>query len=213
MLVLVYSDKWKDDCCAANFERAVFKTEKVVNYSKQFDCYKFSAFGTSPIFRKFKLNKKKPAMLLLDAEGGLIHKQQKCINPGDYLKIMKSGFSMNAKRVKLRARYVKMRDEIRSQMDAKAYAKALRDIDRALKKREFLMGDVIAMLESDRKEIEDVGQEMFQRAVSLQENDKFEEALDLFKQIKREFRKVKKLSDDASRCAKDVTKAMKALTS
>lgn len=210
---MVYSDKWADDCCAANFERAVFKTEKVVNYSKQFDCYKFSAMSTSPIFRKFKLNKKKPAILILDAEGGLIHKHQKCINPNDYLKIMKSGFSMNAKRVKLRARYVKMRDEIRTQIDSKDYAKALRDIDKALKKRQFLMGDVITMLENDRKEVEDIGQEMFNRAVGLQESDKLEEALDLFKQIKREFRKVEKLSDDADRCAKDVTKAMKALTS
>ena len=172
-----------------------------------------NATGTSPIYRKFKLNKKKPAILLLDAEGGLIHKQQKSLQPKAFLKIMKSSIGMNAKRVKLRGRYVKIRNEVREQMDAKKYSKALREIDRALKKRDFLMGDVIAMLEGDRQEIAEIGRDMYNKAVGFQESDKLDEALDLFKEIKREFRRVEKLKDDASKGVKDVEKKMKALTS
>lgn len=207
--MLVYSSSFADDCCAANFERAVFKSKGVVDFAKRFECFKHSVNGKNPVFKKFKLNTKKPAILLLDAEGGLIHKQQKCINPRAYLKFMKSAASLNAKRVKLRDKYIGMRNEIRAKIDRAEYSHALRDIDRVLKKRSLLTGDVVAMVEGDRKEVEDIGQEIFDRAVALQEDSKLRDALDLFKQVKREFRRIESLKVQATRCSDALTKQMR----
>ncbi|MEM7167700.1 MAG: hypothetical protein AAF581_19770 [Planctomycetota bacterium] len=209
ILVLVVSERHKDDCCAANFERAVLRSARVVALAKQFDCFLFTNAGKTPLTKRFALNAKKPAMLILDAEGGLIHKQQKCINPLDYLKILKSGSGLNKKRLKLRDRYMAARSDIRSDIDAGDYGKALRNIDRMLGKREFLLGDVISALEADRDEVATIGQEMFDRAVALQKDAKLFDALDLLQEVANEFKRVEKLGQEAKRCAKDLKKTLR----
>ena len=60
--------------------------------SKNFTCYKYTTlgYGSFNAIRRLNLDKKKPAILLLDAEGGLLHKQQNCVDPKKFLKIAKS---------------------------------------------------------------------------------------------------------------------------
>lgn len=209
LLVFLYSSGHADDTTAVNFERTLFRYDKIVKLAKGFDCVKYQCTGNSPMYKKFMLNKKKPAILLLDAEGGMIHKQQTSADPKKYLRVLKSSFALNSKRIDLRDKYAAKREEIREQIQAKKFAKALRTIEKTLKKKDFLMGDLQVMLEQDRSEIADIGEEMFDRANQLRENKEYKEALDLFRTIKKEFAKLDVLGKKANRSAKDVQKAMR----
>lgn len=210
LLVYVYSSSHNEDCCAANFERAVFRYDRLVDYSKRFECVKLECSGTSPLYKKYSLIKKKPAILLLDAEGGLIHKQQKCADPRKYLRVVKSAEALNKKRIDLRTKYVAQRQKVRDQIDGKEYSKALKGIDKVLKKRDLLLGDLQDMLDQDLNEIEAIGNEMFDRAVGLREKKDYYEALDLFREIEKEFAKLDSLRKKATSHAKETVKKMRA---
>lgn len=211
LLVLVYSSSHAEDCCAANFERTVFRYDRVVSMAKSFDCMKYQTSGNSPLYRKFGLNKKKPAILLLDAEGGLIHKQQECADPKKYSKVVKSALGLNQKRIDLRQKYLAKRQEIRDMIEGREFKKALRSIEKTLKKKNYLMGDVQNMIEADQAEIAEVGQSLFDQAVELRSKKQYQEALGLFKEIKKEFAKLGTLSKEASKRAKEVSKTMRDL--
>lgn len=209
--MFVYGSDMAKDCCASNFERSVFRYDRVVGAAKDFDCIKFSASGDSPIYRQFNLDKKKPAMLLLDAEGGLIHKQQKCVDPGKYFSVVRDAIELNRRRLDFRQKYMVQHEEIRNLIDGGQFDKALKQIDRALRKRELMMGDVERMISGAQQEVEQSGRAMFERAAELQDGKSYLAALDLFKQVKQEFARIDDLSDRAEARVRELTKTLRDL--
>ncbi len=159
--------------------------------------------------KPFDLKAKKPALLLLDAEGGILHKQQLCVDPKKYLKIMKSAAFLKAKRIKLRDRYLKLRRDARTEMTNGEYAKALRTLERMLKRRDMLTGHVLALVESDREELEAIGEDLLDRANQLRDDRQLLDSYELYKQIDKEFARLRSLSRKADRCAKEVASDLK----
>ena len=90
---------------AANFERAVFRYKPVVDLTKKFACYRERMSG-SKLVERFGLVKRKPAILLVDSEGAILHQQQLCADPKQYLKIMRSAYALNEKRAKLKSKFL-----------------------------------------------------------------------------------------------------------
>jgi len=92
-----------DNCCAANFERALFRYERAVKEFKGWACYKVqvSSIDGEQLLAPYELRKDKPALLLLDAEGGLLHKQQLCVDPGKFMKVIDSARRLSDLRFRL----------------------------------------------------------------------------------------------------------------
>ena len=204
ILVLAYDGNLSKDCCAANFERAVLRYNKVVDLARKFGCAKFerSAGITKELAGKFEIDPKKPVLMILDAEGGLLHMQQKCIDPKQYLKIMRSSFALNDRRVKFKQKYLAKHREARELMEKGEYARALRSLDRTLKKRNELLGSVLEYVEGDRLALEATAHEMFAKATGLRDQQERIAAYRMFKEIQREFAKLQGIGKEAGRCAK-----------
>ncbi|MGE3163587.1 MAG: hypothetical protein AB7O52_01625 [Planctomycetota bacterium] len=199
------------DCCAANFERAVFRYDRVVALAKDFDCVKFSVSGDASVFTRFNLDSKKPAILLLDAEGGLIDKQQKCVDPGKYSRVVKNALELNRKRLEFRSKFLGQHEEMQKLIDAGHFGKALTAVERALGKRDLLMGDVERRIIATQGQLEKVGREMFARAVELEAGKSYLDALELFKTVKQEFARLDDLERDAAQRVRDLTRTLRDL--
>ncbi len=212
VLVLLYSSGLAKDCCAANFERAVFRYKPMVDFAtRNFTCYKYTTlgYGSFNALKRLNLDKKKPAILLLDAEGGVLHKQQYCIDPKKFLRIAKSAARLNAQRVKLKKKYMAMRREARASLETGEYSKALRTLDRMLKKRDQLSGHVLLLVEDDRAQLEVIGNDLFEKANQLRGQEQLLDAYRLYKEVQDEFSRLKGLSREARRCARDVASDLK----
>ena len=210
ILVYVYDGGMAKDCCAANFERAVFMYKPIVDLAKKFKCTKVAGME-DPMIKTFKLNKKKPAILLLDAEGGLIHKTQDCQDPRRYLRVVKQAYSLNGKRMKLKESFMAMRHEARKAIDKKDFNAALKKLEKMMKKEELLTGHVRSLIATDRATIVETGEEMLLKAKTLRDNKKLLDAYDLYKQVSKDFSRLKQLSKDAGSCAKEVKRELRDL--
>lgn len=209
-MLYLYKGNMNKDCCAANFERAVFMYEPVVNMLKGYHCVKSTDYSES-IIKRFALNKKKPAILLLDAEGGLIHKTQICSDPRKYLRVVKRATALNAKRMKLRAGFIALHKELKAKIGKENYSDAVKAIEKAMKRREFMTGHVLSLLEAEKARVHTIGQELLEKAEDLRENKKLLAAYDLYKEIEKEFAKIDELSDHAKKCRREVRKELKEL--
>ncbi len=210
ILVLYYKSDMAKDCCAANFERIVFKDRSVVEFAKKFKCVRTTEMSEGKI-KQYGLDTKKPAIFLFDAEGGLLHKVQVCQNPRTYFRAMTSAFKLNDTRMKLKKKYLALRKKARENMGSEKYGVALRSIESMLKKRDLLAGSVLSMIQSDRKEIVSIGQQWLSDADKKRGDEELLEAYEMYKKIKKEFARLDSLGKDAERCAKQVKAELKDL--
>jgi len=201
ILVFMFKGDMAKDCCAANFERALFMYKPVVDLAKKFKCVKTSDYS---IAERYGVSGKKPAVLLLDAEGGLLHKTQKCSDPRKYLRVVKHALTLNQKRVKLKDKYLALRRDARNHMEDADYAKALKDIESILKKRELLMGQVLSLVKADHAELKTTGERLIAQAGDLRGKEKLLEAYELYKEVAKGFAKLDDLGRSADRCAKEI---------
>lgn len=212
MLLLVLTGSHAEDCCAANFERAVFRDQKVVELARNFDCYRLMTSAGSDVYKRYDLSDpKKPALIALDAEGGLIHRQQLCVNPPAYLRVLRSAFKLNAKRVELHEKMLAEQRDIRASIDEQHFGTALRAIDKLLGRREFLLGSVAAQIERDRADVERLGQERLARASQLREERSLLAAYELYRSIQAEFKLLDELSTTAGQCARELARDLREL--
>lgn len=202
-MLYLYKGSMTKDCCAANFERAVFMYEPVVKMFKDYHCKKSTEYSDK-LVKLFGLNPKKPAILLLDAEGGLIHKTQICSDPRKYMRVLKKATALNAKRMKLRKDFIALHKELKAKIGQEEYADAVRSIERAMKKREFMTGYVAQLIEGEKARVQSIGQSLLAKADDLRENKKLLAAYDLYKEIEKEFAKIDDLSDHAKKCRREV---------
>jgi len=156
------------DCCAANFERALFRFESTVQEFQSWACYKVEV-GTAKAeeLAPYELRKDKPALLLLDAEGGLLHKQQLCVDPAKFLKVIESAKRLSDLRFKLKERHLAKRAEARDRIDEQSFDSALRILDDLLSEREKLSGQVLTLIEEDRTKLAATAREKLEEANRL----------------------------------------------
>ena len=211
ILVYVYTSDMNDNCCAANFERALFRWEAAVKEFKDWACYKVQVHSIDgeKELKPYELNKKKPALLLLDAEGGLLHKQQLCVDPGKFMKVIKSARRLSDLRFKLKDRHLAKRSKAIDYIEKGSYDRALRILDDLLETPEKLSGHVATLIDEDRTKLTGVAQKQLEEAKSLADNNKLLDSYRLYKEIEKEFSRLNELSREAQEHRRAIAKELR----
>ena len=213
MVVFLYSSTMNKDCCCANFERALFRDRDSVKEFKSWACYK-QVIETlkdeeKKLLAPFKLNPKKPALLFFDSEGGLLHKQQLCVDPPKFVKVIRSTKKLSDMRLRLRKTHLAERAKARKHMDAGRYGKAIVMLDKMVENRKIMSGFVSRLVDQDLEEIEKTGNEMLIEAARLKEEKKIVDSFKLYKEIEEEFERLEQLSKEASKHRKELLKKLR----
>ena len=198
------------DCCAANFERSVFRNRDVLEVASKFTCVKYDMAleeikDGAGIIERFELNGLKPAILLLDAESGLLHKQQLCVNPPEYVKIIKSAYALNGVRVKMRVRFEKKERKARGQIEKGNFGDAHRLLSQIRVNRDKLLGSVSRQVDADLSLIQKSGQELLDEARRLEEGKQLIAARSLYKKVAKEFSRFPEMKLEAGRNARRIS--------
>lgn len=206
VLIFLYSSSMNDDCCAANYERALFRFEKAVEEFKDWACYKIekSTVTDADDLARFELRKDKPALLLLDAEGGLLHKQQLCVDPAKFMRVIQSAKRLSDMRFRLKDRYLAKRSQASDYLEDGSYDRALRLLDDILEDKQKLSGQVLTLVEADRLQIADAARTRLAEARKLQEDNQLLDSYRLYKEIEKEFARLDELGREAKECRREI---------
>ncbi len=199
VLIFVYTSSMADDCCCANFERALFRNENAVKEFKGWACYKVqvSSIDGEKDLAAYDLRKDKPALLLLDAEGGLLHKQQLCVDPNKFMKVINSAHRLSTLRFRLKDRHLAKRAKAQESIDEGSYDRALKILDDLLKSREKLSGQVATLVDADRDQLAQKAREKLATAESLEDDNQLLDSYRLYKEVEKEFARLEELGREA----------------
>ena len=199
VLIYVYTSTMAKNCCAANFERALFRYEKAVEEFKDWACYKIQvpSIDGEDLLKGYELRKDKPALLLLDAEGGLLHKQQLCVDPGKFMKVIDSARRLSDLRFRLKDRYLAKREKAKKQVEKGNFDRALRILDDIIDDREKLSGQVVTLVEQDFVALGDVARTKLDEAKALHDENRLLDSYRLYKEIEEEFARLEELGREA----------------
>ena len=212
LFVLIYDVTLAKDCCASNFERAVLRykpvVDKVVANFKTFKMEREAGLSEE-LSKRLGLDPKKPAMVMLDGEGYVLHVQQKCIDPKAYNKAIDLALSVNGKRIAFRNRDAKEQRRVRKLIAKGEFRKALTKVEKFLERKDEVAGSVIERVQKDFQDIESKGQELLKEAEALRDQMERVKALKLFKEIEEEFAKLQEIGKVAERCASDLERELR----
>lgn len=209
-MIYLYSGTMAKDCCCANFERALFRWEDAVNAFKGWACYKIQeADYQSEELAKYELRKDKPVLLLLDAEGGLLHKQQLCVDPGKFMRVIKSAKKLSDLRFRLKDRYLAKRSQAQDYIERGSYDRALRVLDDILENREKLSGQVFALVEQDRQSLASTAREKLAEAEALEGDNRLLDSYRLYKEIEKEFARLEDLGREAQDHRREIGRTLR----
>ena len=215
MVVFLYSASMNKDCCCANFERALFRDRDSIKEFKSWACYKQLVETLKDedkeLLKQFDLRKDKPALLFFDSEGGLLHKQQLCVDPPKFIKVIRSTKKLSDMRLRLRKTHLAERKKAREHMEAGRYAKAIRVLDVMAQNRKIMSETVSALVDQDLKEIESTAGELLIQASELKKENRLLDSYRLYEEIEKEFEKLKEYSKEASKHRKELLKKLRDL--
>ena len=189
ILVFLYSSKMAKDCCCANFERALFRTRDVVKELSGWSCYRqqIETIKDREVLAPYDLRDDKPALLFLDAEGGLLHKQQLCVEPSKFYKVIQSTRKLSDLRLKFRDQHLAQRSQARKHIDAGKFDRAIRVLDSMIKNKKMMSGFVVQLVEKDLVELSTTASGMLVQAASLREDSRLLDSYRLYQEIEKEF--------------------------
>ncbi|NCG00017.1 MAG: hypothetical protein GWP39_10960 [Planctomycetia bacterium] len=215
MVVFLYSSSMNKDCCCANFERALFRDRDSVKEFKSWACYKQLVETLKDedkkLLKQFDLRKDKPALLFFDSEGGLLHKQQLCVDPPKFIKVIRSTKKLSDMRLRLRKTHLAERKKAREHMEAGRYGKAIRVLDVMVQNRKIMSETVSVLVDQDLKEIESTAGELLIQASELKKENRLLDSYRLYEEIEKEFEKLKEYSNEASKHRKELLKKLRDL--
>ena len=215
MVVFLYSPKMAKNCCCANFERVLFRDRDSVKEFQGWSCYKQTIESLKDeeksMLAAYDLRDDKPALLFLDAEGGLLHKQQLCVDPPKFVKVIKSTKKLSDLRHRLRDSHLAQRKKARDHIEAGRFSKAIRVLDSMVKNRKVMSGHVSMLVEQDLKEIESTASEMLVRASTLKQDNRLLDSYRLYQEIVEEFAKLEELSKEASKHRRELLTKLRGL--
>lgn len=208
-LVLIYSGDMAKDCCAANFERSVFRYRPVVQAAAGFECFKIVYGGETGIFEGIELEAAKPAIVLIDGEGALLHKQQRCVDPKAYLATLRQALEIHERRNAKRESYTARRLEAREKAAGEEYRKALQILDGILAKQVEVARSVLKAVEADRAALVKTGKASLEEAAKLRKEGEIEEAKRLYSKLRNDFEKVPEVYKEATRAFLEIEAILK----
>lgn len=209
VLIYLYSSSMNEDCCAANFERALFRYEATVEAFRSWACYKIEVSTAKPAeLAPFDLRKDKPALLLLDAEGGILHKQQLCVDPAKFLRVIESAKKLSDLRFGLKERHLAKRKEARELAEEQSFDRALRILDDLLSEREKLSGHVIELVEKDRDDLAATARGQLAEADRLRAENQLLESYRLYEKVEKEFARLEELGREAQEHRREVGRTL-----
>jgi hypothetical protein len=213
MLIFLYSSTMAKDCCCANFERALFRTRSVVKELSGWSCYKqqIEAIKDREILAPYDLRDDKPALLFLDAEGGLLHKQQLCVEPTKFLKVIRSTRKLSDLRLKFRDQHLAQRSQARKHIDAGNFDRAIRVLDSMIKNKKMMSGFVVHLVEQDLDELSTTASGLLEQAADLREGRRLLDSYRLYQEIEKEFLRLEAFSKEASKHRKELFTALRRL--
>jgi len=192
-LLLLLSGTDADDCCAQNFERTVFRDAKVIGTAKTFFTnYRLDRDGEGArLVAKYKLEKKKPAILLIDEQGELAFKAQICSQPKKVHSAMCQLVTILKKKVVYSHRAEKRVQELWEVARKKRFSDALRQLDRINEK--LLVPEVDAQVDKLERAIRKVAVKRLKRAERLEKAADLEAARELVRDVRKTFGRLPKI--------------------
>ena len=209
-VVVLVSSADSKSCCAANFERTVFRSQKVVaDAKKHFVPVRIdrSTYDGRALYAKFKLDSKKPAMLLLDEEGRFVAKTQLCCNPKEWHKSMTGTLGLVRAKAKYRPIATKKVARVREMIKEGQYASALRSIDKLSGKEKILTGDVRSAISKASKRVKNVAVKRIKAARRDEKSGRLDRALERFRSIEKDFSGYSKARDYARKAVRRIRAA------
>ncbi len=211
MLIFLYSSTMAKDCCCANFERALFRTRSVVKELSGWSCYKqqIEAIKDRKILAPYDLRDDKPALLFLDAEGGLLHKQQLCVEPTKFFKVIQSARKLSDLRLKFRDQHLAQRSQARKHIDTGNFDRAIRVLDSMIKNKKMMSGFVVHLVEQDLDELSTTANGLLEQAADLREKRRLLDSYRLYQEVEKEFLRLEAFSKEASKHRKELFRALR----
>ncbi|MEC9476849.1 MAG: hypothetical protein VX764_07425 [Planctomycetota bacterium] len=211
MVIFLYSSTMAKDCCCANFERALFRTRDAVKELSGWSCYKQQIEGLKDreILAPYDLRKDKPALLFLDAEGGLLHKQQLCVEPTKFLKVIQSTRKLSDLRLKFRDQHLAQRSQARKHIEAGKYDRAIRVLNSMIKNKKMMSGFVVQLVEDDLDMLSTTASGLLEEAAVLREDRRLLDSYRLYQEIEAEFARLEIFSKEASKHRKELFTALR----
>ena len=192
-VVLMIGSGDSKDCCAANFERSVFRYGKVVEYAqKHFHACRVDRQSPEgeELYKEFKLDSKKPAVLVVDNDGKLLHKVQKCVQPPKVHKWMQGAVRAVRTKMLYSAKADKRLDKTAKLIREKDYGKALGLIDRL--EDELLLPQERKRTAKQQKALRRAALKELKLALRFEKGGETLTARDKYRKIRREFRRIPK---------------------
>lgn len=168
-----------DSCCAANYERIVFRDRKVLAAAKRFVTMRLDRAALKPaVLKRFGVKKGKPAIRVTDCEGVVVGKFDLCANARDMVKAMVATLKRSKKKTKV-AR--KMEDHFADVKKALAQP-SYREAAKLLRRLKRLKGGPDAGYARTARlmsELTKEGDRQFKQALTMGTVDQFDMLLNL----------------------------------
>lgn len=197
-VVLLIGSADSKDCCAVNYERTLFRNEKVVKFAKEHAVsYRLDRGGYlgSQFYKKFSLSKKKPALLVLDHHGDLLYKLQLCENPKTVAKEFKSAQLLTRKREAAAGKNAKKVRAIKKLVKAKKYPQALTSMSRL--KPKALTLPLRKRLKAQQRAVFSLAKKKLRVARKLVKKKQYDRAISLYQGVAKQFGRLKSVKKKA----------------
>ncbi len=197
-LVLLVSPSDGKDCCAANYERTLFRSPRLVKYARggavPFRFNRDHGIGRE-LYASFELDSKKPSVLALDLDGTLLYKTQRCTEPRDCLKGLAVARAISARKQAYAPKVEERLSKARKLINDRDYKKALESLSRI--NESYLTATLKKKVARYHSKVFSDGKSRLRTARKYEKNGRLDSAERIYAEVARSFSRVKKLKDVA----------------
>lgn len=168
-----------DSCCAANYERIVFRDRKVLAAAKRFVTMRLDRASLKPaVLKQFGVKKGKPAIRVTDCEGVVVAKFDLCANARDMVKAMIATLKRSKKKTKVARKMEDQFADVKKALAQPSYRQAAKLL-RRLKRLKGGPDAGYARAARLMSELTKEGDRQFKQALTLATVEQFDMLLNL----------------------------------
>lgn len=125
-LLLFLASEDTGSCCAANYERFIFRDRKVLKLSSaEFVTVRLNRATTdAKVLERFKVTRKRPALIVTDSEGLIATRFDLCTSSSDVLKAMLRCLKTSKKKSKVALQMQERFDDVKTFLSQESYRAA-----------------------------------------------------------------------------------------
>ena len=212
LILLIHGGDAKD-CCAQNYERTVFRDQKVVDYAKKyFTSYRFDRGDSAgqAMYKKLKLEAKKPALLVMDDEGQMIFKAQLCQNPKTVHAAMRKTMASLKQKLVNSVKAEKKLASVQKLAQSGRYDQAIRSLSSIKTKR--VTTSVRDRIDSQKKALNAAALRRLKEGIALEKKRDYEGAMEIYEEVGKSFRRISKVKAYATKCIQRVSEKRERVT-